>query len=103
MLQVNSASRSSTKELNEMYMTVLKNLTTKGHDEDNGDVTSLFRQVVGSIVILFNTHSVIALTRLLAVSPTEMNETLEPLHSVLRVPEDDTSPVQVFHLSATFS
>jgi hypothetical protein len=99
MLQVNSASRSSTKELDEMYMMVLKNLITKGHDEDNKDVTSLFRQIIGSIIILFNTLSITALTRLLVVLLTEMSETLKPLYSVLKLPEDEKSPIQQFHLS----
>ncbi|KAF4631978.1 hypothetical protein G7Y89_g6154 [Cudoniella acicularis] len=99
MFQVNSASRSSTRELDEMYMMVLKNLITKGHDEDNEDVTRLFREIVGSIIILFETLSVVALTRLLAISSTEVNETLEPLRSVLNIPDDETSPIQLFHLS----
>jgi len=77
MLQVNSASRSSAKELDEMYMMVLKNLITAGHDEDNEDVTQLFRQIVGSIIILFDTLSVTALTELLAVSSDEINELLD--------------------------
>ena len=99
MLQVNSTSRSSTKELDDMYMMVLKNLITEGHDEDNKDIATLFKQIVGSIIILFDTLSAPALAGLLAVLPTEVNETLEPLRSVLNVPEDKTSPIQLFHLS----
>jgi WD40 repeat protein len=97
MLLINSASHSSTKELDEMYMLILKNLITEGQDEDNEDVTSFFKQIVGSIIILFDSLSATALTRLLAVD--EINATLEPLRSVLNVPEDETSPVQLFHLS----
>lgn len=99
MLQANSASLSSTKELDEMYVMVLKNLITEDHDEDNEDVTTLFKEIVGSIINLFDTLSVIPLTRLLVASSTEMNGTLEPLHSVLNIPEDEKSPVQLFHLS----
>jgi hypothetical protein len=99
MLQVNSTSRSATKELDDMYMMVLKNVIIKSHDEDNKDVARLFKQIVGSIIILFDSLSATALTELLAVSSTKINETLEPLRSVLNVLEDDTSPIQLLHLS----
>jgi hypothetical protein len=98
MLQVDSAGHSSTKELDEMYKTILKNLIID-QDEDNDDVAGLFIQIVGSIVMLFDSLSAPALTKLLAVLPDEMNATLEPLRSVLNVPEDKTSPIQLFHLS----
>jgi hypothetical protein len=99
MLQVNSSTNSSTKELDEMYMLVLKHLINEGNDEDNGDITTLFKRVVGSITVLFNTLSATALTGLLAVSVDEMNGTLDPLQSVLSIPEDKISPLQLFHLS----
>jgi hypothetical protein len=99
MLQVNSASHSSTKDLDKIYLLVLENLITEDHDEDNKDAARLFKQIVGSIIILFDTLSAIALIELIAVSSDEMNQTLEPLHSVLNVPEDDISPIQLFHLS----
>ncbi|OCK75173.1 hypothetical protein K432DRAFT_274329, partial [Lepidopterella palustris CBS 459.81] len=99
MLEVNSASHSSTKELDKMYMLILKNLIIEGHDEDNEDTVKLFKHIVGSIIILFDTLSTVTLTKLLAVASTEMNETLEPLRSVLNVAEEETSPIQLFHLS----
>lgn len=99
MLQADSASHSSTKELDEMYKMILSNLIIEGQDEDNNDVARLFKLTVGSIIILFDSLSAPALTELLAVLPDEMNATLEPLHSVLNVPEDKASPIQLFHLS----
>jgi NACHT domain len=99
MLQVDSTSHSSTKELDEMYKMILTNLIIEGQDEDNKDVVRLFKQIVGSIVILFDSLPGPALTELLAVLPDEVNATLEPLRSVLNVPEDKASPIQLFHLS----
>jgi hypothetical protein len=99
MLQVNTTGHSSTKELDEMYMIILNRLITKGRDEDNRDMARLFKQIVGSIVILFDSLSTTALTKLLAVSSTKMRGTLNPLHSVLDIPEDENSPIKLFHLS----
>jgi hypothetical protein len=58
--------------------------------------TRLFKKVVGSIVILFNSLSAMALTELLAVSAGEMNGTLQPMHSVLDISDDLDSPIRVF-------
>ena len=99
MLQVNSKRHSSTKELDEMYLLVLTHSITKGHDEDNKDMAKLFKRIVGSIIILFDSLSTAALTNLLAVSPAKMKGTLEPLHSVLDISQDQTSPIKLFHLS----
>jgi hypothetical protein len=79
MLQVNSASHSSTKKLDEMYKLILDHSIIKGHDEDNKDMARLFKKIVGSIIILFDTFSTSTLTKLLAVSSTEIDETLQPL------------------------
>src|SRR5277367_2649609 len=57
------------------------------------------KQIVGSIIILFDSLPSTALTKLIDVSSTEMKRTLEPLHSVLDVSQDETSPIQLFHLS----
>lgn len=100
MLQVNSASQSSTKKLDEMYTLVLEHSVIGDADEDEKDLrTRLFKQVVGSIVILFNSLSARALTELLAVSAGEMNGTLEPMHSVLDISDDLDSPIRLFHVS----
>jgi hypothetical protein len=99
MLQVDSASHSSMKELDEMYRMILTNLIIEGQDADNDDVARLFKRIVGSIIVLFDSLSAPALTELLSVFPDEMSATLEPLCSVLDVPEDKASPIQLFHLS----
>jgi hypothetical protein len=99
MLHVDSANHSSTKELDEMYKMIFKNLMINSQDEDNRDVARLFKQIVGSIIILFDSLSAPTLTEVLGVSPDEMNAILGPLHSVLNVPEDKASPIQLFHLS----
>jgi hypothetical protein len=99
MLQVSSASPSSTKELDGMYMRILEYSIAAGCDEDKQDLARLFKRIVGSIVILFDSLPSAALTKLLAVSSTEVNRTLELLHSVLDVSHDEISPIQLFHHS----
>jgi hypothetical protein len=97
MLLVSPASQLSTTKLDEMYTLVLEHSVIGGADEDEKDMrTRLFKKVVGSIVILFNSLSAMALTELLAVSAGEMNGTLQPMHSVLDISDDLDSPIRVF-------
>jgi hypothetical protein len=99
MLQDDLVRHSSTKELDDMYRLILKQLITDNHNEDNEDIARLFKWIVGTIIILLDTLSTTALAKLIAVSSTQMDGTLEPLYSVLDIPQDKASPVQLFHLS----
>jgi hypothetical protein len=58
-----------------------------------------FKQTVGSIIALFDTLSTTALTELLGLSPAEIKETLEHLYSILNIPEEEISPIQLLRLS----
>lgn len=59
-----------------------------------------FQQVVGSIVLLESPLSIVSLSRLLNVPETVIRRRLDPLHSVLIVPDNDsTVPVRLFHVS----
>lgn len=99
MLDANLGGHSSTRELDNMYMLVLRQLITDCHDEERNDLIALFQRILGSIVVLSETLSSVTLAKLLDVEKDEMTSTLEPLRSVLNVPNDDTSPIQIFHLS----
>jgi len=102
MLKVKSISHSSTKELDEMYKLVLRQSIARGGDEDREDLAMLFKQIVGSIIILSDTLSAASLAELLKLSSSQkedMQEMLKHLGSVLNVPDDETYPLQLFHLS----
>lgn len=99
ILQDNSASSFATEDLDKMYMMILRNLIVPGHEEDNEDITQLFRQIVGSIVTLFEEQAEITLAKLLVLPLAEIRQILQPLRSVLNIPEDGNSPIQLFHLS----
>ena len=99
MLQISSAGHPSTKELDNMYALILRRLLVDCCDDEEDEVLELFRQIVGSIIVLSDTLSTASHTKLHAVSIAETRQTLEPLHSVLDVPQDENSPIQLFHLS----
>lgn len=102
MLKVKSTGHPSTKELDEMYKLVLRQSIARGSDEDTEDLAMLFKQIVGSIIILSDTLSAAALAELLKLSfsqKEDMQEMLKHLGSVLNVPDDETFPLQLFHLS----
>lgn len=58
-----------------------------------------FRTVIGSIVLLASPLSAITLASLLGIDETRVDCTLIDLHSVLRVPTDGTTPIELLHLS----
>ncbi|EGC40965.1 conserved hypothetical protein [Histoplasma capsulatum var. duboisii H88] len=99
ILQTESMSRSSTSELDKMYSEILKHVLDEGSDEDKEDMAGLFKQIVGSIIVLFEALPKSALTSTLDLPSTDITEILEALHSVLDIPDDENMPIQLFHLS----
>lgn len=82
------------------YLPVL-NQTLQGNPtqtEKNSRIRK-FRNIVGSIVLLFEPLSSASLAVLLRIPKTDIDRRLRTLHSVLRVPEDPKIPVRLFHLS----
>ncbi|OJD19429.1 hypothetical protein AJ78_00603 [Emergomyces pasteurianus Ep9510] len=99
LLEAESMSRSTTGELDKMYSDILEHGLSGGSDEDNEEMKSLFKQIVGSIVVLFEGLPKSALTSILDLPSSDIIEVLESLHSVLDIPDDESSPIQLFHLS----
>lgn len=62
-------------------------------------VAETFKQVVGCIVTLASPLSTLSLAGLLALSPDDIEDQLDFLHSVLNIPSDRTMAVQLLHLS----
>lgn len=94
----------STDELDEMYLMVLDSSMKDDYSEDEAqEVTSRLRQVVGSVVLLFDNLSAKELARLLfpntPISGLTVQQTLDSLHAVFDVPEDPSKPIQTLHLS----
>jgi hypothetical protein len=94
----------STRNLDNMYMRVLKESVAGEYSGvERRGFTTQFQLLVGSIVVLFDALSAAALSRLLfqpgAESIDIVNMTLDPLQSVLSVPEDTRSPIRIIHPS----
>jgi hypothetical protein len=100
---VQSSSSSATapeKHLNEIYITVLKqSIPLEFTDKEKEESYSTLRQVLGNIVVLFETLSAYSLSRLLSVPGENINQTVEDLHSILDVPKDKTQPLRLHHPS----
>lgn len=58
-----------------------------------------FRDTVGSIIVLFSSLSTVTLGGLFLALSSTINITLSLLKSVLNVPENQTSPIQLLHPS----
>ncbi|KLJ11401.1 hypothetical protein EMPG_09706 [Blastomyces silverae] len=99
ILHTETMSRSSTSELDRMYSEILNHVLDQGSDEDKEDMAYLFKQIIGSILVLAEALSKSTLTSILDLSSTDITEILESLHSVLDIPDDEDLPIQLFHLS----
>ena len=66
-------------------------------DEDDEDIYSCFKTVVGAVVLVFNPLSVGALSDLLSMA--RIPTTLRSLHSLLLVPDCTDDPIHTFHKS----
>jgi len=92
-----SSSSPATEHLDGIYATLLQHsvLGRWAYQECAGR----FRQVVGSIVVMFNTIPARNLAQLLQIPPKMVSSTLDSLRSVINVPGDESQPIRLFHLS----
>lgn len=86
-------------KLDGTYLSVLDRLLRGQTDKRKKLLVQEFHQVVGPIMILESPLSVISLSRLLGVPERLVRLRLNLLHSVLSVPDEETSPIRLFHLS----
>jgi hypothetical protein len=102
------ASGSPQDNLDVIYTQILTvSVIGKAIEEEKMGIYENFGQIVGSVVLLFNPLSAMALRKLLRVDKEKIDKTLGSLHSVLFVPKDEPShvpqseipPIQLLHLS----
>jgi hypothetical protein len=96
VLQHNTSRRSN---LDATYLPVLDNLLAKLPRSEQYEVAERFKQIVGSIVLLYSPLSSSSLARLLAVSHDAIEDQLDLLHSVLSIPSELNHPIHLLHLS----
>ena len=92
--------RSPMRELDTIYMQILQHSFNKIEDkEDTLQLAKSFRWIIGSITILSEPLSAVALAKVLAVRKDIINLRLRHLHSVLDVPKDQGQPIHLLHPS----
>jgi hypothetical protein len=100
VLQADGSVTAPEKQLNEIYVTVLKNSVCHNYDEqETEDLYTMLRGILGSIVVLFFPLSADSLTHLLCLPNEDVSQTLEDLHSILDVPDDQARPIRLHHPS----
>ncbi|CAN9171766.1 unnamed protein product, partial [Alternaria alternata] len=86
------------KHLDEIYTTVLENSIQEYTDEEREEQCREIRYILGSIVALFSPLSAQSLDQLLDVAE-EVRPTLEDLHAILDIPNDQSRPIRLHHPS----
>lgn len=85
--------------LDNMYLTILDRMLLDQGIREHDQAMNDFRTVAGSIVLLAEPLSAQSLATMLDVSLTLIDDTLQPLHSVLHIPASRTSSIRLLHLS----
>jgi NACHT domain len=100
ILQGDSSITAPEKQLNEIYVTVLKNSVRHNYDEqETEDLCTMLRTILGSIVVLFSPLSANSLTNLLHLPKEDVDQSLEDLHSILEIPDEQARPIRLHHPS----
>ncbi|RHZ49195.1 hypothetical protein CDV55_100690 [Aspergillus turcosus] len=97
LLDTKATAKSPTADLDEMYHLALREAISDSPESE--DMIPLFRRIVGSILLLEERLCPKDLSVLLSIPLREVRIILDQLRSVLAVPDDDASPVALFHLS----
>ena len=82
------------------FRPVLEHLTDQtGDDEPQEELCLNFRSLVGSVVVLAEPLSKKSLAALLGMPLQSIGQQIAPLHSVLRIPVDQDTPIRTLHSS----
>ncbi|GFF33840.1 wd40 protein, putative [Aspergillus lentulus] len=81
------------------YLPVLDRLASKYNGTRQKLVVQEVRKVIGTIILLESPLSVASLSKFIGLSPRLINASLSSLHSVLNVPNNESLPLRLFHLS----
>ena len=98
ILQDDYVGQSPTGDLDDMYTKILMRSITPG-SRDEQKQSAQFRQIVGSIAVLFDSLPVVPLCRLLGFREEVVSLRLRSLHSVLDIPTDREGLIRLIHPS----
>jgi hypothetical protein len=85
--------------LNGIYLTVLRQSTADYSAEYAEELYCMLKSLLGSIVALFSPLSIQSLSELINISKEEVVQTLDDLHAILDIPQDQISPIRLHHPS----
>ncbi|KAE8135482.1 WD40-repeat-containing domain protein [Aspergillus pseudotamarii] len=98
-----NASTSHISKLEHTYLPVFEQILHSGDDDEDDDekaqLVQEYRVIVGTIIILANPLALTSLAKLLNVPSSDVSRRLDFLHSVLSIPDDEGTPIQLFHQS----
>ena len=98
ILQDDYIGQSPTCDLDDMYTKILMRSIAPG-SRDQQKQSAQFRQIVGSIVVLFDSLPAVSLFRLLGKEEREVRPRLHGLHSVLDIPTGQEGLIRLIHPS----
>ncbi len=100
LLQHDNTALPPEKKLDEIYTTVLTHSVRAEHSqEETEELRKRFRDIVGSIILQFDTLPAFGLAELLQIPKEEIDQTLTHLHSVLDIPERQHGRIRLLHPS----
>lgn len=100
ILQDDVVGDSPTSRLDNMYTQVLRYSVLRNKvDKEKDRLSKRFKQIVGPIVILFDVLTSHELANILFTSESQLDVTLNSLHSVLNIPKDKSLPIRLLHPS----
>ena len=100
ILQSGAGGNQPTAKLDEMYTQILRCCIIAEQDEEERlELSKRFKNIVGTIVLLFDMFSASALANLLSIPTREVKISLKSLHFLLNILEDQNLPIRLLHPS----
>jgi NACHT domain len=100
ILRGEASATASEERLNEIYITILTNsICDEYNDEEKEELYKMLKAILGTVVVLFSPLSAASLARLLYIRKEDIDGTVDDLHSILEVPEDQDHPIRLHHPS----
>lgn len=91
--------RSQYSKLDATYLPILNNLISGLSKNQQRQSLEQFQLIVGTIINLASPLSISALADLLGIQTEAVTDRLDLLHSVLRIPQSEHTPIRLLHLS----
>jgi len=100
LLEGNTSLTKPENQLSDIYLTVLKSSVGQGYEEkEREELCETLRITLGTIAILFSPLPALSLARLLRMPKEDVDQTVDDLHSILDIPEDQSRPIRLHHPS----